>query len=395
MRGNILYLGFLAVVVLAMLEARSLAQETSILKKKKEKENPRDIEPILSSDNNGRQGLDTLFALLQQLQQPKDSDREWQQKSVSLKPEEQISVADLINGLVLSNNRAIIHESNTLVMEYYKSSFSGKSYIYIYIRPPIMETSMVTLVVDANTLKIIEVLAFKPRGIVAVKLDSDPDMPLRDWIWKVLDLPKVTPEMLTRVQLWEDALQRHNAELAEIVPQKDRIRLPMFLPPNGSYVTVLQREAGITSAETNQPYLLTFGAGPCVIVTLYDPNTKIGTLIHFDAISDIRGALGKVIYHMKINGANIERLEARIIGGNTGSSEELIYQIYKALESIGGIQIVEKDILGFESRSIIMDTNTGEIYDLVGTPFVDPLRLQLMAINLSPEVVLVREGLIK
>ncbi|MDP8253584.1 MAG: hypothetical protein P9X27_04195 [Candidatus Kaelpia aquatica] len=317
---------------------------------------------------------------------------EWQRKTVELEPEEQISVADLINqGLLDENGEIVLYDNGIIRMEYYEDSYSGQELIYIEAEG--VEYSMVTLKVDPTTQNVTKVLALHPRDTVTVKLSLASDMPLYDWLRDTLELPDVTDEMLATEDERQEERDELAAALAEIQPQTDRYRSPMNLPPNGSYVSVLQGSAGVTSPDTEQPYLLTFGAGPCVIITLYDPTTGIGALAHLDAVTDVRGGINSMKYHMVNNGADGESIESRLVGGNRGS-EELILDIYTALE-MHEIEIVERDILGYGSRAIVLDTSTGEIYDLIGTPPVDDVRLMFIGMRMpgSP-LTLERGGLI-
>jgi chemotaxis receptor (MCP) glutamine deamidase CheD len=122
---------------------------------------------------------------------------------------------------------------------------------------------------------------------------------------------------------------------------------------------ILQHEYAISE----EKLLQTFGIGPCVAVTLYDPIAKIGMLAHFDTLTEVYDSLDQILLELKLFGASQNRIEARIIGGLTGSSEELIYEIKDRLNE-AGISIVEEDILGVgEARAIQFNTLTGEISD--------------------------------
>ncbi len=151
---------------------------------------------------------------------------------------------------------------------------------------------------------------------------------------------------------------------------------PIFMAPPSEResILILQGSGGVTAPSTGQRYLVTSGLTSCVAVTLYDRETKIGALAHFDRPSDVSSAIRMMIEHMEKNGAGPGRLEARIIHG-THQSDELRDAICLALAS-AGITVAEIDTSGHDllwPRSIAFDTETGEVYDVSGLYTTDPL----------------------
>ena len=105
----------------------------------------------------------------------------------------------------------------------------------------------------------------------------------------------------------------------------------------------------------------TFGIGPCVAVTIYDKKQKMGFLAHIDT-PDKAKSLNGVLNRLSSQGFNLENCEARIIGGQTGSSTETIKTIQKCLENTPAT-IAEMDVLGNKVRSIQLNLDTGEVTD--------------------------------
>ena len=126
---------------------------------------------------------------------------------------------------------------------------------------------------------------------------------------------------------------------------------------------VLQSTFSCAGKDLNKRYIETIGAGPCVIVTLYDTENHNGAMAHLDSRSDVLKALE--IMAQKIN-HNKSSLEVRIIGGHIQerSSRQIISSISGfALRT--GNKIVEEDILSDEdSKSVVLDTETGKLYNL-------------------------------
>lgn len=115
-------------------------------------------------------------------------------------------------------------------------------------------------------------------------------------------------------------------------------------------VTVLQHEYAIITEKSNYYVLNTIGAGPCVIMALYDCKYKIALLAHIDIQTDI-DSLAEIISPLSKN-----HTIAYLAGGDFDSARFNIMRIiYFLLEE--NIPIVKMDI-GKSSLSI--DVRTGK-----------------------------------
>lgn len=124
---------------------------------------------------------------------------------------------------------------------------------------------------------------------------------------------------------------------------------------------VLQGQYVIQKYSPKTPSLQTFGIGPCVAVTLYDPKTKTGTLAHIDS-TDKAKSFTNVLNQLKYQGIDLNNLEAHIIGGQTGSSEETVGILYDSIKN-NSIKLKEIDVLGDNTRAIMLNLENGEVSD--------------------------------
>lgn len=127
-------------------------------------------------------------------------------------------------------------------------------------------------------------------------------------------------------------------------------------------IVVLQREYAITSADSKKTTLQTMGATTCVAITLYDTQNKLGALAHIDGVTKVHESFDRMIAELELLGANKSDLEARIIGGALGFSEELVYMITDRLTE-ADIPILETDILHYlmDGANIQLDVKTGKV----------------------------------
>lgn len=120
--------------------------------------------------------------------------------------------------------------------------------------------------------------------------------------------------------------------------------------------------------------------GSCVAVALYDPETKIGGLNHYllpepspyDKVTPRYGtvAIAELIVQLKKQGANPDRLKAKIYGGANVIANVLggpsvgainISLAEKVLKHLG-IPIVEKNVGGNKARTIKLNTSTFQVH---------------------------------
>ncbi len=61
---------------------------------------------------------------------------------------------------------------------------------------------------------------------------------------------------------------------------------------------ILQNEAGVTDYNAEKYILGSFGAGPCVIMTAFNPVSKIAALTHIDACAHIDTTISIITYQL-------------------------------------------------------------------------------------------------
>jgi hypothetical protein len=151
---------------------------------------------------------------------------------------------------------------------------------------------------------------------------------------------------------------------------------------NAETISVIQREYAITTSTSPQPVLGTFGAGPCVILALYDSKSKSAILAHIDSRIDIN-SLPRLFSLL-----STEDTVAHLFGGYI-SSQDMCMDIVELLEK-NQIKIVNCDIArtSFDPASLAIDSRTGiiyspvEDYQLREDPHLD-LKLQLISLQMS------------
>ena len=93
------------------------------------------------------------------------------------------------------------------------------------------------------------------------------------------------------------------------------------------------------------PSVQSTGAGPCLVLVLFDRQTKTAALAHISSSTDIARAMVQIYSQLAAQGAPTSRLEARIYGGWLGFSEKTLAGIEAQLR-LRQIPVLEKDVLG-------------------------------------------------
>ncbi|MBM3244799.1 MAG: HAD-IIIC family phosphatase, partial [Candidatus Omnitrophica bacterium] len=107
-------------------------------------------------------------------------------------------------------------------------------------------------------------------------------------------------------------------------------------------------------------YLIADNIGQGVGLILYDINSRVGLVAHFERGLDTRELFDDFLEKLTFFGANKDGLIACIIGGRSGASEAEINVLKNELRS-RGIYIAWEDVLGQEIRSFFLDVKTGEV----------------------------------
>jgi chemotaxis protein CheD len=134
-----------------------------------------------------------------------------------------------------------------------------------------------------------------------------------------------------------------------------------------------------------QPHrLITLGLGSCVGVTLYDPVTKVGGLLHImlpdsTQFSNVTKpakfadlGIPLLVSEVTRNGGRLAALQAKMAGGAqmfSGLNDKFVLNIgernvlmaKQTLKSLG-IKIIAEEVGGSRGRTMILDTSSGQVF---------------------------------
>ena len=122
---------------------------------------------------------------------------------------------------------------------------------------------------------------------------------------------------------------------------------------------VLQHEVAVTDSSNAFPILGSIGAGPCIIMALYNPQNKQAALCHIDSLTTL-GSLDKWISRIK-DRQNI--IEVHLAGGSR-SSQMLVYELLIKIASDPNLVVKTSDLIDRSEwgKSLAIDTRTGEVF---------------------------------
>lgn len=163
-------------------------------------------------------------------------------------------------------------------------------------------------------------------------------------------------DTLAYVESLNEVADEKNRKAQEIfsLRNNDKIyRSDMSEPPAEQSRDVTQGSILFVNQESPERYIQTIGAGPCIVVVGYDSASKTVGIVHADPFTDLVGSARKIISKAK------ERVV--VLGGQPESVPQLIK--LKEFFDENNIFVSEWDILN-EVKSIIVDKETGEIYNL-------------------------------
>lgn len=146
---------------------------------------------------------------------------------------------------------------------------------------------------------------------------------------------------------------------------------------------VLQHDIAITNSQSEKPVLGTYGAGPCIIVAAYNFSTQQGFLSHVDSLTETP-CLRQ--YLQRISGNQSDEIQVHLHGGDNSSREQAA-GIVDFLRSQPNIKIVSANLCeGLESKSLALDTRTGEIFtdfapSQLETGKDDEIKIRMLAMN--------------
>lgn len=124
------------------------------------------------------------------------------------------------------------------------------------------------------------------------------------------------------------------------------------------------RSIGVSGETDSHPVLATSGAGPCLIVALYNPQLRRGGIAHLDANTDPR-SLSRMIDRL---GGPDAPLEAHLAGG-WEKTRPMVESTLAYLTAHNSITLRSADLLneGSGLKSLALDTRTGEVATSFGT----------------------------
>ncbi|MBI5211475.1 MAG: hypothetical protein HY927_15995 [Elusimicrobia bacterium] len=255
---------------------------------------------------------------------------------------------------------------------------------------------------------------------VAVLLSQE-GVPFQGYLMKKLGLSAPSLEEIAGQRELDRRLERRGRALREMVRRTRAYReahpRPAMRALSTDVVDVMQNQAGITRDQAGlERYVQTFGAGPCIIVTVYERPSRTAALAHIQPGTSIGPSIDAMISRMGPAGAGVE---ARIIGGGEGAASA--QQAGDMIEAFRrhGASVVEVDLTRSfgaksapaeggappppqdDSDAIVIDARTGEVYNMVGTPAVDAGRVRRnamlaeLAMFQKTPVEFVRAGLLR
>ncbi len=130
---------------------------------------------------------------------------------------------------------------------------------------------------------------------------------------------------------------------------------------NKEAYSILQGYIGYTNSKSTKPILGTYGAGPCIIIYIYNPKTFAASLTHIDPTVHANGILNSMIYSLRKE--ENEKLEIHLRGGD-GSSKEFAMKLLNDLSQKNNIELKSCSLLSgdHESKSLAIDSRNGQIY---------------------------------
>lgn len=175
-----------------------------------------------------------------------------------------------------------------------------------------------------------------------------------------LEIPHLTEQEIKKLEEANEIQRQREVKLRSLQCRLKNTRSIDFAP--AQTVTVLQHEYAISNAQSEQPILGTYGAGPCVILALYDKQDRVAILAHIDSMTDTQ-SISKLFSLISKN-----ETVAHLAGGDRShESVSMCIEIVDVLEK-NNIKIENADLARSEfnsASSLAIDARTGAIYSPV------------------------------
>ncbi|MBN8828686.1 MAG: hypothetical protein J0H68_08260 [Sphingobacteriia bacterium] len=132
---------------------------------------------------------------------------------------------------------------------------------------------------------------------------------------------------------------------------------------------IYQRFYGITAANSKLPVLASFGAFDCIILTLYNPETKVAALAHIDTLTDLNSIESML---RAVRRSSYSKIEVSLVGG-ANSTKQLAINLIETFNDETQYLIKSTNLInGQTTQQLAIDARTGKIF----TTF-DPSNLNL------------------
>jgi hypothetical protein len=152
--------------------------------------------------------------------------------------------------------------------------------------------------------------------------------------------------------------QSREKKLLEIAKPLSGHRFSIDFHPEET-CAVYQHEYAITTSNSIKPVLASLGAGPCLIVAIYDEESKKAVLTHIDSKTKL-DSLNRLLKMMSPSSSSVH-----LCGGDM-SSKEMCMDIVDLIES-NGFRISSADIVRSDVSSLAIDSRTGSIYSPISS----------------------------
>lgn len=160
-------------------------------------------------------------------------------------------------------------------------------------------------------------------------------------------------------------------DIKSLLTNKEKSPFPE-MKDSEDMVNVEMNTWGISSANQENPVVKTIGLGPCVAVVLYEPESKVGGMVHMTAPGLAPRWKGphqdilNMLTVMQRNGVEVsarDTMQAHIVGG--WEHDDLASLAKGRLEQLG-IKSIVSDVRteGVTSHCIALDTKDGSVYSL-------------------------------
>ncbi len=130
---------------------------------------------------------------------------------------------------------------------------------------------------------------------------------------------------------------------------------------------VLQAEYGITKYDADRPVLASKGAGPCVILSVYNEQERKGFLSHIDDATDLDEVSASIF---KIRSNFRQALTAHMNGG-WGTTSTMIADIALRVEEHPNSKLLGWKKAEFMLSDLALDTRNGNVYETFNSDQVD------------------------